>query len=762
MLILQSSIAQNPQRKMRITTLLATTAAYAAVRGDSAASAPWSATALHRNLAATHVQSCSLETGVDYVANDIANAPATEASDCCGKCNAQAGCGAFTWTNWNGGTCWLKSFKGSTVAKEGAQSAVVSSFASGESCSTIEAGVDYVSNDIANVQAAAASDCCAKCSQHAGCGAFSWTNWNGGTCWLKSSKGATTANANAFSAVVLPTGLATPAPTPAPAGVCSGVEHDIDYPGSDIGNVPGVGASDCCTKCTPRSGCGAFTWTNYNGGTCWLKSGKGSPQTLSGAVSGVITVSPNLNPTVTSAAPTPAPACPVVEENVDYPGLDIANVTGSGAADCCSKCGQRAGCGAFTWTIHNGGTCWLKSEKGSPQPLSGAVSGVVANSGMTTLAPMLPNGLTTPVELLRGGYSRMRAVNLGGWLVAENWMSLSSPAWTDAGDAADKGEYIAMQRLGKDEGTRQFEQHRATWITENDIQAIAAAGLNSVRVPVGFWIVNDDPSTVASDISRVYAPGALKYLDKLVNEWAVKHNLAVMLSLHAHQGSQNGYDHSAPQTFGAITWSDSQANVDNSLQFATYLADRYKNSAAFLGMNLMNEPMFPTNLDVVQAYYLEAYKRIRATGNNCILVTSPPLWNQTPPTMKDFMRTSEFTNVWHEFHTYYRWTHEGKTEAQILDTAKPYRTMVIDPWTGNKLHVGEWSLTGPDSAPFQDKELLRQFGAIQMTNYAAAPAGWSFWSWRHDEEVTKISGWSLRQLLREGILTIPSGEVSAR
>lgn len=44
----------------------------------------------------------------------------------------------------------------------------------------------------------------------------------------------------------------------------------------------------------------------------------------------------------------------------------------------------------------------------------------------------------------------MRGVNLGGWLVAEHWMTAASPAWTGVPtDIANKGEYQTMQHLGR-------------------------------------------------------------------------------------------------------------------------------------------------------------------------------------------------------------------------------------------------------------------------------------------------------------------------
>ncbi len=45
-----------------------------------------------------------------------------------------------------------------------------------------------------------------------------------------------------------------------------------DFKGSDITNKIIV-ASDCSSACASTFGCTHFTWTSYNGGTCWMKSG---------------------------------------------------------------------------------------------------------------------------------------------------------------------------------------------------------------------------------------------------------------------------------------------------------------------------------------------------------------------------------------------------------------------------------------------------------------------------------------------------------
>ncbi|KAJ0390673.1 hypothetical protein ATCC90586_012120 [Pythium insidiosum] len=79
----------------------------------------------------------------------------------------------------------------------------------------------------------------------------------------------------------------------------------------------------------------------------------------------------------------------------------------------------------------------------------------------------------------------------------------------------------------------------------------------------------------------------------------------------------------------------------------------------------------------------------------------------------------------------------------------------MDNWKGNPIYMGEWSLAAPDSAPFHDENKLKEFAAVQLEQFQGAKAGWAFWSWRHDDEKTKLSQWSMRQLLRKGIFSVP-------
>lgn len=66
---------------------------------------------------------------------------------------------------------------------------------------------------------------------------------------------------------------------------------NCDYYGSDIGNEKSSG-EDCGGLCLSRSDCTRFTWTNYEGGTCWLKNGYGQSFRTNNGVCGTVNRTP--------------------------------------------------------------------------------------------------------------------------------------------------------------------------------------------------------------------------------------------------------------------------------------------------------------------------------------------------------------------------------------------------------------------------------------------------------------------------------------
>ncbi|GLD98158.1 hypothetical protein PINS_up006855 [Pythium insidiosum] len=324
----------------------------------------------------TSTECTVIEENVDYSGADVGAKPSKTAEGCCAICRQQSGCKAFSWNDYNGGTCWLKSAKGSATPRAGTRSGVVGDVDTPvtvkppTSNEQIEEGVDYHGNDVGSASAANAELCFGLCRQRSGCKAFSWNGYNGGTCWLKSGKGATSKQAGTRSGVVSQT---TTDPVVVVDPSKPTIEEGVDYHGNDVGSASASAAESCVEICRQRAGCKAFSWNDFNGGTCWLKSGKGASSAKAGTRSSVISFS-----TIDTFEPGVVTPKPTIEEGVDYHGNDVGSAGAANAELCFDICRQRSGCKAFSWNDYNGGTCWLKHSKGATSARAGTRSAVVA------------------------------------------------------------------------------------------------------------------------------------------------------------------------------------------------------------------------------------------------------------------------------------------------------------------------------------------------------------------------------------------------
>lgn len=122
---------------------------------------------------------------------------------------------------------------------------------------------------------------------------------------------------------------------------------------------------------------------------------------------------------------------------------------------------------------------------------------------------------------------------------------------------------------------------KSTFYSYADFQQIAAAGLNHVRIPIGYWAIRplpDDP----------YVQGQLNHLNNAIN-WAGDAGLKVWIDLHGAPGSQNGFDNSGKR--GAIEWQQGD-NVPHTVEAIRDLARIYTQSQynnVVTAIELLNE-----------------------------------------------------------------------------------------------------------------------------------------------------------------------------
>ncbi|KAJ2912332.1 hypothetical protein MD484_g8086, partial [Candolleomyces efflorescens] len=221
-----------------------------------------------------------------------------------------------------------------------------------------------------------------------------------------------------------------------------------------------------------------------------------------------------------------------------------------------------------------------------------------------------PNQWTPPLSTpWRWGVDRIYGVNLGGWLVLEPF--ISPEIFQRYPDVRD--EFSLSQAMAADEangGLRQIEEHYQTFITEVDIAEIAGAGLNFLRVPIGFWAIE--------------TWGGEPYLAKTswtyflrVLEWARKYGLRILLDLHAVPGSQNGLNHSGKLgtinfLFGNMGIANAERTLDNLRVFTQFISQpQYRDVVVAIG--LVNEPLAgDIGFDPLHSFSLRAYDIIRS------------------------------------------------------------------------------------------------------------------------------------------------------
>ncbi|RCI15882.1 hypothetical protein L249_2717 [Ophiocordyceps polyrhachis-furcata BCC 54312] len=225
------------------------------------------------------------------------------------------------------------------------------------------------------------------------------------------------------------------------------------------------------------------------------------------------------------------------------------------------------------------------------------------------------NDQVPPLKEAWGSYGKRpaRGVNLGGWLTLEPFIT---PSLFRRDGIID--EWSLCRQLGPSAAAKTLEEHYATFVTEDTFKAMAAAGLDHVRIPFSYWAVEvyqGDPYVFRT---------SWRYLLRGI-EWARRHGLRVNLDLHGLPGSQNGWNHSGRS--GVIGWlngTDGALNGRRSLEIHDRLSRffaqaRYRNVISHYG--LVNEPKmtFLAVNDVV-TWTRSAYETVRRNGIDALVV----------------------------------------------------------------------------------------------------------------------------------------------
>lgn len=358
--------------------------------------------------------------------------------------------------------------------------------------------------------------------------------------------------------------------------------------------------------------------------------------------------------------------------------------------------------------------------------------------------------------------TKLRGVNLGGWLVLEKWMKPSLFAGMRATD-----ETTWCAELGRAAGAK-LRRHWRTWITRRDFRWLAAHGVNAVRIPVGHWITGNDYPYHPSygDNRQPFVEGGLDVLDQAF-EWAGECGIHVVLDLHAAAGCQNGFDNGGIKD--VCEWHTRAEYVDHAVEVLGRLAKRYRAHPALHAIEMLNEPRWDVPTDLLKDFYLRGYRAIR---KHCPASRVAVILHDGFRSHREylgFMQGPEFRNVMFDIHRYQCFDRadidrdiyghliksagEWKAEADAIITDLGLPTICGEWSLGLDLKVVSLWAQGPFNHAlermdgFQENVAYRGYAAAQLATFEKYQ-GWFFWSYRTET----TPAWCFRDSVERGWL----------
>lgn len=355
----------------------------------------------------------------------------------------------------------------------------------------------------------------------------------------------------------------------------------------------------------------------------------------------------------------------------------------------------------------------------------------------------VPEPHFTPFDYVNANifrYRQQQSVNLGSWFVHENWMS---PSVSACANGTRQSELDVAMGWGSQENARAvLEKHWDTWITRADFQHLSSIGINTVRLPIGYWSLGPQwcKGTDFEPVANVYQNSWPRVLRAI--QWASEFSIGVLIDLHGAPGSQNGQSHSGISDGRANLFKD-PFNMRKTTDILVFLTQQLSAVTNVIGIQLLNEPVNDPGLE---AFYDQAITAMRAVSPQAATL---PLYVHDGFNLQQFSdyvsNRSDF--VVQDHHSYFVFTPQ--------DSAKPAKQHTSDIATGTNrslshasvherrnLIIGEWScaLTDESLANEDDRdEARRQFCTGQMEVYTNTTAGWAFWSYRLE---SRDKGWS--------------------
>ncbi|TIA64730.1 endo-beta-1,3-glucanase [Aureobasidium pullulans] len=318
---------------------------------------------------------------------------------------------------------------------------------------------------------------------------------------------------------------------------------------------------------------------------------------------------------------------------------------------------------------------------------------------------------------------KANGVNLGGWLVQESFIDT---AWWNANSGGATDEWGLCANLGSRCGPV-LEKRYASWITCADIDKLASANINVLRIPTTYaaWIRLPG--------CQLYSGNQQKYLRDIATYAIKKYNMHIIVDIHSLPGGVNGQG--IGEADGHYGWFHNQ----------TALTYSYKAVDAVI--NFVQTSGFPSHFTIAPINEPVDNHDFSAFGSPFALSDSGAAWltnfthgvldrvgkvnKQIPVMLQDGFKGEKYfsqffdkkENLVFDIHSYY-FAGRGVSSANVTafectdakDAAGDGRFPIF---------VGEWSIEAQYNNTFSARQKLLAYGLTAFSKHTSGSAYWT-------------------------------------
>jgi aryl-phospho-beta-D-glucosidase BglC (GH1 family) len=229
----------------------------------------------------------------------------------------------------------------------------------------------------------------------------------------------------------------------------------------------------------------------------------------------------------------------------------------------------------------------------------------------------------------------LRGTNLGNWLVQEGYMFR-----LEGGPQSPREiEALVNEMIGPAEAIQFWHKYRENYVTKKDIDFLAGAGFNTIRIPFHYKYFTDGNEEGFALVDRIV-------------EWAKQDGLYVILDMHCAPGGQTGSN--IDDSWGYPWLYESEENQQQTADLWKRIAEHYRDNTTVIGYDLLNEPI--PHYPLLQQYnsklepvYQKLVAAVRSVDTHHVVILGGAQWDSN---FKVFSGPFD-RNMMYTFHKYW-------------------------------------------------------------------------------------------------------------